>query len=99
MRGDRIVVGGEGEAKGEAKVEIGLREVYDMVVLVKGSVDSLHARLDAAERTAESRYLESSQRHADHEKRLRYVERWAYSIPPTILLALASLAVALLTGR
>lgn len=34
----------------------------------------------------------------DHESRLRRMERWAYALPPTFLLAVAGLAAALL-GR
>lgn len=34
----------------------------------------------------------------DHEHRLRTVERWVYGLPPTFLLAVASLIVAYLRG-
>lgn len=30
----------------------------------------------------------------DHENRIRTVERWAYALPPTFILALASVIVA-----
>lgn len=31
----------------------------------------------------------------DHEKRLRAVERWMYALPPTIAVAIASVAAAI----
>lgn len=31
----------------------------------------------------------------DHEIRLRKVERWVYSVPPTLLLAMASIIAAI----
>lgn len=34
----------------------------------------------------------------DHERRLRQVERWVYGLPPTFLLAVASLIVAYVKG-
>lgn len=34
----------------------------------------------------------------DHEKRLRSVERWMYALPPTLILAVASMLVALFGG-
>lgn len=35
----------------------------------------------------------------DHERRLRSVERWMYALPPTLILALASMGVALFGGK
>ena len=34
----------------------------------------------------------------DHEQRLRRVERWVYAVPPTLLLAAASVLGALMRG-
>lgn len=34
----------------------------------------------------------------DHERRLRSVERWMYALPPTLIMAAASLVVALFKG-
>lgn len=31
----------------------------------------------------------------DHEKRLRAVERWVYAVPPTLILAAASIVAAI----
>lgn len=36
---------------------------------------------------------------ADHENRLRRVERWVYALPPTFLLAAVSLGLAVMEGR
>lgn len=35
----------------------------------------------------------------DHEKRLRSVERWMYALPPTLILAVSSMLVALFGGK
>ncbi|MFZ5863026.1 MAG: hypothetical protein ACOYXR_09330 [Nitrospirota bacterium] len=34
----------------------------------------------------------------DHEKRLRNVERWVFAVPPTLILAAASVLAAILKG-
>lgn len=34
----------------------------------------------------------------DHERRLRQVERWVYGLPPTFVLAVASLIIAYVRG-
>lgn len=34
---------------------------------------------------------------ADHEDRLRKVERWVYAVPPTLILAFGSIVVAALS--
>lgn len=50
-----------------------------------------------------SRQLEKIERRLDrilddHEVRLRKVERWVYAVPPTLLLAAASI-IAAIAGR
>lgn len=44
--------------------------------------------------------IELRQEHVvqDHEIRLRRVERWVYAIPPALLIALTSVAVAIIRG-
>lgn len=35
----------------------------------------------------------------DHEARLRKVERWVYAVPPTIVLAVASVVATVMTAQ
>lgn len=34
----------------------------------------------------------------DHESRLRSIERWMYAVPPTLLIAVASVVASILKG-
>lgn len=63
-------------------VTIGAREIYDQVVGLRGDVRSLVESREAVDETL-----------ADHEQRLRSVERWKYSVPVAAIGALTSTVV------
>lgn len=66
-------------------VHIGAREIYDQVVGVREDVQGL------------VRSEENTQRDlADHEERLRNVERWKYATGTSLATAVASIVVALI---
>ena len=61
-------------------------EIEDMTSITLGEIGRTMNRMDARmERVVE-----------DHEQRLRRVERWMYVIPPTIITAGVSVALAIL---
>jgi hypothetical protein len=62
---------------------ITLKDVYQEVQKMRGSVDSMSSQA----RTV-----------TDHEARLRALERWRYALPTSIVVAAASLIVAILEG-
>lgn len=61
-------------------ITIRLRDVYDEVK---------NLRIDVAP------LRDVVQKQADHEERIRSLEKWAYALPPTFILALVSAIVAL----
>lgn len=66
------------------RVEITLRDVYAEVLSVKGTVQTMTTVVPQV---------------ADHENRLRALEKWRYALPPALLCSAASLLVALLEGH
>jgi hypothetical protein len=62
-------------------VHISAREIYDQLVGVREDVRGLVARDEATARVI-----------ADHETRLRSVERWKYGIPLATVSAIAAIA-------
>ncbi len=54
-------------------------------------LDVVLARLDAIDKRLD-KVLE------DHEQRLRKVERWVFAIPPTLLIAAATIIASVLKG-
>ena len=64
----------------EEGVIITLRDIYDEIQMVKGSVQTMEAPV---------------QKIADHEVRIRSLERWRYSQPVTLIAALASIVITL----
>ncbi|MEU7200259.1 hypothetical protein [Streptomyces sp. NPDC045470] len=66
-------------------ITIGLREVYDQVVGVREDVRDLKQNHESVNRTL-----------ADQEERIRSLERWKYALPPALLIAIATSAVAVL---
>jgi len=70
----------------EGIAHISLREVFDSIQELKSEVRVLiqQNRVDHEMR-------------ADHEMRIRLLERWRYTIPTTLLVAAASIVVAVLT--
>lgn len=66
-------------------VRIGIREIYDKIVTVDVKVSAM---------------ADYPKRFADHETRIRALERWRYGMGSAILLAVSSLIVAILNhGR
>lgn len=65
-------------------IRITLDDVY---AEVKGLREDVRASLGQS--------MENTKDVADHEMRVRDLERWKYALPPTLLLATGSLAVAL----
>ena len=64
-------------------VVVTTRDIYDLTLETKSTVDSLlqlHTVTTAAS--------------ADHESRIRALEKWRYALPTAMFLAFASLAVA-----
>lgn len=61
-------------------ITIRLRDVYDGVKQLQLDVSPLR---------------DVVRTQADHEERIRSLEKWAYALPPTFLLALVSAVVAL----
>lgn len=65
----------------QTTITVTLKDVYD-------ELRKLHDQVAAM--TPQGQLIQ------DHEARLRRTERWLYALPPSLLLALASLIVALL---
>lgn len=65
-------------------LRITIRDVYDEV---KGLREDVRVALQQSR--------ENTTDVADHEMRVRDLERWKYALPPTLLFAAGSLAVAL----
>lgn len=57
----------------------------------QAGIDVVLTRLDAIDKRLD-KVLD------DHETRLRKVEHWIYAVPPTLLLAAASIIAAVLKG-
>lgn len=68
----------------EEAVVITLRDVYNEVVSVKGSVQSMNGL---------------PLQVGDHETRIRALEKWRYALPPTLVISIGSMLVALLRGN
>lgn len=60
-------------------VTISTREIYDQIVGLRGDVRSLTESGETVR-----------QIQADHEQRLRGIERWKYSLPATVAAAVAT---------
>ena len=71
-----------------AYVIITAKDMYDQIVILSGKVDAMSAIVKQADED-----------DADHEVRIRSLERWRYSIPSSLILGAASLLTALLTHR
>lgn len=67
-------------------VHIGAREVYDQLIGLREDVQTLVHQGRA-----------TTEQLADHEDRIRTIERWKYGVPTAVLASVASVAVALLT--
>lgn len=64
-------------------VRVTLRDVYSLVSEVRDEVRDL-----------KKQDVNDGRQLKDHEQRLRQVEKWKYALPPTFLLAVASLVAA-----
>ena len=69
------------EQNGEGAVVITNREIYNELLQVKGVVQIMGGQATQL---------------GDHENRIRKLEAWRYALPSTLLLAISSLAVALI---
>lgn len=63
-------------------VRITLRDIYDQVVLLHDQVEKM---------TPQATFIQ------DHESRIRALERWRYSLPVAVVLAVVSL-IGTITG-
>jgi hypothetical protein len=68
-------------------VHIGSREIYDEIIGMRDDVRSLTQH-----------QAETVSRLADHETRLRSIERWKYTLPITSVTALGGAVAALITS-
>lgn len=87
-----------------------LLTVRDSTQRLEGKVDSFHANIERVdERLLEQQrqlgavqqeltQLRASGAGQEHEGRIRKLEAWKYAIPPTVLVGIAGIAVALLRG-
>jgi len=67
-------------------VTIGAREIYDQLVGLREEV-----------RTSTHTLQSTAETLADHETRIRAIERWKYSVPTALVTAVVSAAVTLYT--
>lgn len=61
-----------------------LKDVFVMVTKLVGQQEALHQR-----------NLQADQLHADHEQRLRALERWRYALPASFVVGLGALGAAI----
>lgn len=74
-------------------VVITAREIYDSVVRLTGRVDVLIEQHTALQQDLREHELRADARHADHETRLRSLEKARWPLPSlAALVAVASLA-------
>ncbi|MFE9381769.1 hypothetical protein ACFYMO_00810 [Streptomyces sp. NPDC007025] len=67
-------------------VSIGAREIYDELVAMRGEVRASTQSLQGVATTL-----------ADHEDRIRAVERWKYSVPTALVTAVIAAATTIAT--
>lgn len=76
---------------------IGAREIYDQVIRLTASVDRLHADLTGVQADRVEDETRRQREHADHEVRLRSLERGRWPLHTlAVLIALASLLIVVL---
>jgi hypothetical protein len=63
---------------------ITLKDVYTQVTMLVGHMQAVDTRNSLAD-----------QLHADHEQRLRVLERWRYALPASFVVGLGSIGLAL----
>lgn len=68
-----------------------LDQIYKTLIEVKESVGGLVEREGGANKRMESHARDID----DHETRIRGLEKWAYAIPPTLILSAVSVFLAL----
>lgn len=66
--------------------EISTRAIYDQLVTLNSKLDVYITRHEHLEELTKDRT-------ADHETRIRSLEKWRWSLPPTLVLAVASIAI------
>ncbi|MCI3271032.1 hypothetical protein [Streptomyces cylindrosporus] len=67
-------------------VSIGAREIYDQLVAMRDEV-----------RASAQTHVAVAEKLADHEDRLRSVERWKYAVPTALATAVISAATTITT--
>lgn len=78
-------------------VIITAREIYDAVVRLTGRMDVLIEQHNGMAQDLRDHEVRADTRHADHESRLRSLEKARWPLPSlAAVVALASLAVAIL---
>ncbi|KOG22005.1 hypothetical protein [Streptomyces viridochromogenes] len=78
--------GPDGQDNDVGTVTIGAREIYDQLVAMREEV-----------RTSTQSLATMTDRLADHEDRIRAVERWKYSVPTALVTAVLSAATTIYT--
>lgn len=72
-------------------VVISFKDIYDQLILTKDAVRDLKISVDNNKERDEEEKKAAAARTSDIENRMRNMEKWRYSIPPTIIVAIISL--------
>lgn len=80
------------DVAGDGDVRVTLRDVYNAVNSIKSTVDDLSKKYELQALAA----LQDTAAVKDHEIRIRFLERWAWSIPAAAVTAIASAIIALI---
>lgn len=72
-------------------MRVTLRDVYNLVGETRTTVASLDKKFELMSLAA----LNDSAKVIDHESRIRFLERWAWSIPASCVTAIAAALVAI----
>jgi len=77
----------------EDKVQITLRDVYDAVTGLRIEITEMKQEVSGLS----AYHAIATDQAKDFEQRLRRLERWAYAIPPTLVLAALSVVATIVT--
>lgn len=84
------------EDGGNGSMRVTLKLVYEAVTGVQKDITELKTNVALTNLAADMKSNQAAVVAADHEARLRNVERWLYAIPATLLAAVISAVVAFL---
>ncbi len=77
------------EAADDIVMRVTIRDVYGEVTKISSGVEEVRRHMALLTQSA----YESGQRMEDHEKRIRFLEKAAYAIPATLLIAIVGAAI------